>query len=101
MAALLTKARELHGRMATELLAAIVVERATRRASSHVRTPRRALEIGLYVAAVEAGLGNNRVCRGAGVSRKRLRRVLGRLEDQRDSIEFDRLIRVSAVEALA
>ena len=101
MAALAVKALQRHGCMASEMLAAIVVQRAARVASAYVRTPRRALEIGLYVASVEAGLGVKRVARGAGVTRQRLKRLLPRLEDQRDGAGVDRLIRASAEEALA
>jgi len=101
MAALAVKARERHGCMASELLAMIVVQRASRSASSHVGTPRRALEIGLYVASVEAGLGAKRVARGAGVTHRRLCRVLPRLEDQRDCADVDRVIRLCSEEALA
>lgn len=99
-AAPVVQARERHGRMASELLASVVVERARRRAAPHT-IPKMSRWIGAYVAAVEAGIGSKRVARSLGARSHHVRQHMRRIEDERDDARFDALVNAATAGALA
>lgn len=93
-------ARDRHGRIASEMLAHAVVKRATRRATG--LPPReRPINVGVYVASVELGLGTARVCRAIEMWKPQARRTIRRLEDLRDRDDYDRVLTSAAAGALA
>jgi hypothetical protein len=96
----IVQARGRHGRIASEMLASLVIDRAKRRIGQQA-TPAAAGQIATYVAAVEAGIGTKRVARAKRMDPTTMRRLMRRVENARDDARLDALVIDVAMGALA